>query len=442
MNKNCAVILAAGDSTLTGCSKPKIPAQVLFVPMTDWVISAVKEAGIEDICVVTDNLGQTVCEHTVSMCRTVLQAKGFIAAHSGGNVLVLKGDTPLTDKETITDALGFHLSCGNSATAVSACVDNHSGYGRIIRNTDGQLERIVGQCVATDEEKKINEVNSGTYWFSCDELVRVLEETGRNKEEINFADAVGFMLANGKRAGAFTARSADIILCASDRLQLSRINEIARKRVLETNMLNGVDIPCTDGVIISAQAVIGTDTQILPGTIITGTTVIGSGCVIGPQSRLDSCTVGDGSIINASQCEGSVVGKNVSIGPFAHLRPGCVVSDGAHAGNFVEIKNSTIGEKTKISHLTYIGDSDFGDGVNVGCGCATANYDGTQKFRTTVGDKAFIGCHTCLVAPVSVGNHAYTAAGSVITQGVPEGTMAIARSRQTIKRKVRKYNED
>lgn len=457
MNKNCAVILAAGEGTRMKSSKPKVLAQVLFEPMIDWVISAVRKSGIEDICVVTGYKSEMVCEHLGGTCETVFQAqrlgtghavaqaRDFVAAHSGGNVLVLNGDAPLIDAKTLTDALAFHNMSGNSATVISAYVDDPTGYGRMVRGDSGKLERIVEQRDATDDEKKITEVNSGAYWFGCDDLLPALDEIaeiGKKKKEIYLTDAIEVLLNNGKRADAFTAECADVILGANDRYQLSELNELARQRILKENMLSGVDIPCMDGVIISSQAVIGADTQILPGTIITGATVIGSGCVIGPDTKLDSCTVGDGSVIDVSRCERCTVGRNVSVGPFARLRPGCVISDGVHVGNFVEVKNSAIGEKTKISHLTYIGDSDIGEGVNVGCGCATANYDGTQKFRTTVGDKAFIGCHTCLVAPVSVGEHAYTAAGSVVTQDVPDGTMAIARSRQSIKRKVRKYNED
>lgn len=226
------------------------------------------------------------------------------------------------------------------------------------------------------------------------------------------------------------------------RKQLSELNDITRRRILDYHLAKGVDIPCADGVMIGPEVEIGADTLILPSTIIIGRTKIGKGCVIGPQSKIEDCEIGDNSVVNASQCENSKIAENVKIGPFTHLRPGCEISAGAHAGNFVEIKNSSVGTDTKISHLTYVGDSDVGSGVNIGCGCATANYDGTQKFRTTIEDKAFIGCHTCLVAPVKVGRHAYTAAGSVVTDDVPEGTMAIARSRQNIKRKVRKYNED
>lgn len=217
--------------------------------------------------------------------------------------------------------------------------------------------------------------------------------------------------------------------------------EESRKGIIARHISNGVNIPCSDGVIIADSCEIGAGTVILPNTIILGSTKIGTGCTVGPCSMLESCTVGNNSTVNASQCENSVIGNGVSVGPFSHLRPQTVLADNVRAGNFVEVKNSNIGKKTSISHLSYIGDSDVGEGVNIGCGCATANYDGTKKFRTAIGNRVFVGCHTCMVAPVTLGDGSYTAAGSVITDNVPEGTMAIARSRQTIKRKVRKYNE-
>ncbi len=438
-------------------ASPKVLAQVLFTPMIDWVYAAVKSAGIDDVCAVTGHLSEVVCAHLADRCETVLQAqrlgtghavaqaKSFIEAHSGGNVLILNGDAPLIDKKTIEDALAFHVESGNSATVISARVDNPTGYGRMVRSAEGTLERIVEQRDASDGEKQINEVNSGAYWFNCDDLLGALDDIasiGREKKEIYLTDAIEILLNQCKRADAYPAETSDVILGANDRWQLMELNEIARKRILKQHMLNGVNIPCIDGVIIAPGAQIGADTSVLPGTIILGETKIGSFCTVGPNSRLEGCVVGDRTVVNASQCEHSTLGSDVSIGPFSHLRPDTVIKDGVHAGNFVEVKNSTVGEKTSISHLTYIGDSDVGSGVNIGCGCATANYDGTKKFRTKIGDKVFVGCHTCMVAPVNLGDSSYTAAGSVITEDVPEGTMAIARSRQTIKRKVRKYNED
>ncbi len=457
MQKNCAVILAAGEGTRMKSGKPKVLAEVLFQPMIDWVLSAVRDSGVEDVCAVTGHLSEMVCNHLDESVQTVLQtqrlgtghaviqAKDFIQAHEGGHVLVLNGDAPLMDSETITQALKFHTEANNSATVISACVTDPTGYGRMVRDAQGKLERIVEQRDASEAEKKINEVNSGAYWFNCRDLLEAFDEIeamGRTKKEIYLTDAIEIMLNRMQNADAFPAASSDVILGANDRWQLMELNEIARKKVLKKLMVSGVDIPCTDGVIITPEVEIGQDTQILPNTILLGRTVIGSGCVIGPNTRLEDCTIGNDSVINASQAERSEVGARASIGPFSHLRAGSRLGDDVHAGNYTEVKNSVIGSGTKISHLTYVGDSDVGSGVNFGCGCATANYDGKKKFRTTIGDDCFIGCDTCLVSPVNLGDHAYTAAGSVITEDVPAQTMAIARSRQSIKRKVRKYHED
>lgn len=457
MGKNCVVILAAGEGTRMKSSKPKVLAEVLFTPMIDWVISAVRNAGIEDICAVTGHLSEAVCEHLDRGIKTVLQeqrlgtghavlqAKRFILDHCDDNVLILNGDAPLMDSKTISDALAFHIEQRNSATVVSARIADPTGYGRMVRDRHGKLERIVEQRDATREEAQINEVNSGAYWFKCRDLLGAIDEVvslGSTKKEIYLTDAIEVLLNMGKRADAFTAQSSDVILGANDRRQLHELNEIARMKILEQHMTNGVEIPCTDGVIIAPNIRIGADTKILPGTIITGKTAIGTGCEIGPNSRIESCSIDNGSIVNASQCENSSIAKNVTVGPFSHLRPKCKIGDDVHIGNFVEVKNTTIGRGTKLSHLTYIGDSDLGQGINIGCGCATANYDGQNKFRTVIGDDAFIGCDTCLVAPVTVGSRAYTAAGSVITDDIPANTMAIARSRQTIKSKGKKYHEE
>lgn len=199
-------------------------------------------------------------------------------------------------------------------------------------------------------------------------------------------------------------------------------------------MLDGVSVPCADGVIISPDAQIAADTEILPGTIIKGSTKIGSGCSIGPNSLIENSIIGDNVTLNNVQCYSAEIGSNTTMGPFVRVRPGTVIGKGVKVGNFVEFKNSVVGDKTSVAHLTYIGDSDVGSGVNFGCGCATANYDGKEKSRTTVGDNAFIGCDTCLVAPVKVGNNAYTAAGSVITEDVPDNALAIARAKESLKK--------
>ncbi len=447
MSKNGAVILAGGQGTRMRSDKPKVLAQVLFKPMIDWVIDAAKQAGIEDICVVTgfgaDVLeahlnGRTQTVHQQEQLGTghaVMQAKDFITAHTGGNILILNGDAPFADAKTICDALARHENEDCAQTVVSACVENPSGYGRIVRDAQRSFLCITEETSADEETKKINEINSGMMWFAADALADVLGKLKNNnaKGEYYLTDTVDILLGEGKKVSAFISENPDTVLGANTRMQLHELNEIARQRSLEKFMLDGADIPFTDGVIITPDCEIGTDTQILPGTIIRNGCVIGKGCIIGPNSLIDDCRIGDGCLINRVQAENSIIEDGADLGPFMHVRPNSHIGKNVHCGNFTEVKNSVIGEKTSISHLTYIGDSDVGCGVNFGCGTVTSNYDGLHKHRTVVEDNCFIGCNTNLIAPVKIGKNAYTAAGSTITNDVPPMNLAIARERQTNK---------
>lgn len=453
MSSNCAVILAAGQGTRMKSSKPKVLAEVLFKPMIDWVTDAAVNAGVEDICLVTGFKREMIIEHFGGRFKTVeqkellgtghaiMQAKDFIKEHIPGNVLVLNGDAPLIPAETLKAALDFHKAGNNAATVISANVADPFGYGRIIRSRDGKLKRIVEEKEATQAEKIVNEVNSGAYWFSGSVLLESLEgiiekHDRKNDEAIEYhlTDAVEVILEKGLNAVAYDASSPDIVLGANDRVQLQLLNDIARRNILKKHMLNGVSIPCADGVIISPDAKIKADTEILPGTIIKGKSVIGANCDIGPNSLIEDSVIGDNVSLNNVQCYSAEIKNGAHMGPFVRVRPGSVIGEGVKVGNFVEFKNSVIGDHTSVAHLTYIGDSDVGSGVNFGCGCATANYDGKSKARTKVGNNAFIGCDTCLVAPVQVGDNAYTAAGSVITDNVPDNALAIARAKESVKK--------
>lgn len=449
MNYKCAVILAAGEGTRMKSSKPKAMAEVLFKPMIDWVVSAAKKGGAEEVCVVTGYKSEILKDHLDGSIETVLQqerlgtghavmqARDFIKAHTPGNVLVLNGDAPLMDADTISGALDFHCETGNTATVISAKVANPFGYGRIERSEKGLLKAIVEEKEANDTQKQINEVNSGAFWFDSSALLKALDilaSSHDKSKEYYLTDAIEIILSNGGKAAAYVSKTPDVVLGANDRAQLYELNEIARKSVLTKIMKSGVSIPCIDGVMIDPEAEIGVDTQILPGTIIKGKTVIGSGCLIGPNSIVDNSKIEDDVELNSTQVYSSLVRSGAQIGPFVRIRPGCDVGADVRVGNFVELKNANIGDETKISHLTYIGDADFGKNINVGCGCATVNFNGREKNRTVVGDNAFIGCSTYLVAPVKVGDNAYTAAGSVITEDVPKDSLALARSRQTIKK--------
>ena len=451
MGRKCALILAAGEGRRMKTSKPKALAEVLFKPMIDWVTDAAIAGGVDDICIVTGHGREALEAHLGGKFSTVeqkellgtghavMQAKEFIKAHTPGDILILNGDAPLIDAKTISTAFEYHSSHKNAVTIISAKIDNPTGYGRIIRNKDKCLKKIVEENDANNAEKMINEVNSGAYWFNCSILLESLEgiiemHDKKQQAEYYLTDAIEVILEKNLNAVAYEAGDTDAVLGANDRVQLQKLNEIARRKVMNDLMLEGVSIPCADGVIISPGVKIGVETEILPGTIIKGKTVIGENCVIGPNSFIEDSVIGDNVTLNNTQCYSSTIKNGTSIGPFARVRPDCVIGEDVKAGNFVEFKNANIGDRTSVSHLTYIGDADFGKDINVGCGCATVNYNGKEKNRTKVDDRAFIGCSTYLVAPVSVGKNSYTAAGSVITEDVPDDALAIARSRQTIKK--------
>lgn len=451
MSSKCALILAGGEGTRMKTSKPKVLVEVLFKPMIDWVIDAAVDGGAEDICIVTGYKHEELEEYLGGKYKTVfqeerlgtghavMQAKDFIKSHIHDNILILNGDNPLIEPETIKSAYEYHIASKNAVTVISAKLDNPYGYGRILRNKDKCLKKIVEECDATPAEKVITEVNTGAYWFNCSVLLDALEGISamyekNGRKEYFLTDAVEVILEKKLNAVAFEAAKSDAARGAKNRVQLQELTEIARHNIMRKHMLNGVSIPCPDGIIISPEAEIGVETEILPGTAIKGKTVIGSGCVIGPNTYIENSKIGDNVSLYSTYCYSSEIKNGTSIGPFVRIRPGSVIGENVKVGNFVEFKNASVGDRTSVAHLTYIGDADIGSNVNFGCGCATANFTGKEKFRTSVGDNAFIGCDTCLVAPVQVGRNAYTAAGSVITEDVPDDSLAIARSKQSVKK--------
>lgn len=450
MSKNCTVILAAGKGTRMKSGKPKVLCEVLFKPMIDWVIDAAETAESGDICVVTGHLSEQVEEHlknTGGSYTTVFQkerlgtghavktARDFIAAHDG-NVLILNGDAPLMDSDTIRGALEYHERCGNAVTVISAQLAKPAGYGRIVRDMAGFLQCITEEKDADEKVKRIHEVNSGAYWFKANVLVNLLERINKSNVtgEYYLTQAIALAIEEGLPSAAYTAKSADVVLGANDREQLLDLNNRARRKVLRKHMLNGLDIPCDSGVIIGPDVIFGEDTKVMPGTIIRGESKIGSDTVIGPNSVITDSVIGSKCHLNTVYCTESEIGDECTVGPFVNIRAGTKVGNNVHLGNFVELKNSSVKENTKIAHLTYIGDTDMGANVNVGCGCVTVNYDGNKKYRTVIKDNAFIGCNTNLIAPVTVGFNAYTAAGSTVDEDVPDYDLAIARSRQINKK--------
>ena len=444
--QNGAIILAGGEGKRMKSSMPKALCEVLFKPMIAWVLDAVDESGVGDVCVVTGHLHEKLEAYIGERCETfeqkerlgtghaVMQAVDFIKRHTG-NILILNGDAPLMDSETIENALSYHINADNAVTVISAKVSDPTGYGRIVRDDAGVLLRITEHADATQEEKKINEVNSGAYWFKSGVLLEMLQKIVPNNAqgEYYLTDAVKLIIEKNLRAAAFTAKNSNVVLGANDRVQLLELNEIVRRSIIRKHLLEGVDIPCADGIIIGPDVVIMRDTRILPNTVLQGETTIGSDCVVGPNSLIDNCKVGNNTVLKNVDAKDSKIGDNVDAGPFVHIRPGSQIANRVHLGNFVEVKNSTIGEGTKVSHLTYVGDSDVGSDVNFGCGCVTVNYNGKDKNRTVIKDHAFIGCNTNLIAPVTVGEYGYTAAGSTIKEDVPPYSLAFERGTQTIK---------
>ncbi len=446
MNKTGCIVLAAGDGKRMKSHKPKVLMNVLFQPMLCWVLDSAEQAYPDEICVVVGSGEEMVRKYLDTRegkYTIVRQAERKGTGHAVmqaeetlkrcENVLVLCGDAPFIDKDTILNALKAHTEGKCGVTVIAAVPDNSFGYGRIVRDEKGDLLKIAEQKDASKEEQAIKEINSGAYWFNSKCLLEALPKLSDKNAagEYYLTDAAALIRESGRRAAVYTAENKHIVLGANSRADLAALNEYARKKVIARLMANGVEFPCIDGIIIGKDAEIGQDTVILPNTIIRsikGKCKIGSACEIGPNSLIEDSTIGDGVALNNVQCYQSVVESGAKIGPFAQLRPGSHIGQNVKIGDFVEIKNSNIGEKTSVAHLTYLGDSDVGRGVNFGCGCVTANYDGINKFRTKIGDDAFIGCNTNLIAPVEIGANAATGAGSTITKNVPPDSLAVERS--------------
>lgn len=448
MNGNCAVILAGGQGKRMKSDLPKPMLEVLGEPMLEWVMKSCKEAGIDDLCIVKGYNADVIENYVNGRCTTVMQSERRGTGHAvmmaldwlkdrrDGNVLILNGDAPFIDADTIKGALKLHTDNENAVTVITSEIDNPTGYGRILRSPDGKgITGIVEEKDATNEQKHIREINSGAYWFKTDKLIYALGEIKPNNAqgEYYLTDSVFILLGAGLRADTFISENPDVVLGANDRKGLLMLNNTARMAIIDKLLDEGVEFVCTDGVSIGRNVKIAAGTRILQGTIIKGDTEIGADCVIGPNCIIENCKVGSGTVLNSVQAFDSVIEDNVHIGPFVQIRPGSHIKSGVKIGDFVEVKNSVIGEKTSVAHLTYIGDSDVGSGVNFGCGTVTSNYDGMHKHRTVIGDGAFIGCNTNLIAPVKVGDRAYTAAGSTVTTDVPDGALYIERSHPYIK---------
>lgn len=388
---NYSAIIFADNDKNTGSGKPKAMWEVLGEPLIGWVLDSIKGVGIDDdrIGIVVNGSADTLKEYLTGRgkFRVFGQISEAETLADGGNILVMSADTPFVNCDTLAAALNEHTFSGNDATGIG----------------------------------------SAAYWFRAESLKKPLSGS--------IPDMVADIAANGGKLGETALSDQSIVLAANSRADLLTLNITAKMAVIGKLLGEGVEFVSTDGIIIEKNVKIGRDTTVLPGTIIRGNTVIGENCVIGPNTLIENCTVGNGVILNSVQAYDARVADRVKAGPFVQLRPGTVLHEGVKIGDFVEIKNSEIGMNTAVSHLTYLGDSDVGKGVNFGCGCVTANYDGVDKFRTKIGDHAFIGCNTNLVAPVEIGENATTAAGSTITKHdiVPPNSLVVQRAETKVK---------
>ncbi len=445
----CSIILAAGEGKRMKSKKAK-PLQIAGgKALVDWVLDATKSAGAERNVIVIGHMADSIKEHLGEDVEYAYQFEQLGTGHAvmqgiqpieneSGTVMVVCGDTPLVTANTLKSAYDEHICANRAATVITAICDDPTGYGRIIRK-DGNVVKIVEQKDATEEEKAIKEMNSGMYMFDIQKLKGALSKLGNDNAqgEYYLTDVIEILINSGDTIGAYVA-DYDETLGVNDRIQLSNADCLLNKRTVARLMREGVCVLNPESVRIDASVKIGCDTVIYPNTILEGETIIGEDCIIGPNTRIKNCKIGNKTEVQSSVAMDSQIGDNTSVGPFAYIRPNSKIGNDIKVGDFVEVKNATIGNGTKISHLTYVGDSDVGERVNFGCGTVTVNYDGVNKHRTVIEDDCFIGCNTNLVAPVTVKKHSYTAAGSTITDEVPEESLAIARARQVVKEGWRK----
>ncbi|WML36324.1 bifunctional UDP-N-acetylglucosamine diphosphorylase/glucosamine-1-phosphate N-acetyltransferase GlmU [Clostridium sp. OS1-26] len=443
---NCAIILAAGEGKRMKSSTPKVLHKICGKEMVNVVIDTVKETKVNDINVIigrgADKVKDATTNRTVNYSlqdkqlgtgHAVMCAKEFLKGKKG-TVAIFTGDAPLITKSTVEKLFDFHSDKNYKATILTSIVDNPYGYGRVLRESNQEVCKIVEHKDCTEEEMKINEINAGMYCFDIESLLNSLDKLNNNNSqgEYYLPDVIGILKNEGEKIGALPIPFEET-MGINSRVQLSEAEKVMRKRINQMHMDNGVTLIDPDCTYIDTDVEIGNDTIIYPGNVIQGKTVIGENCTIHSNSRIKDSIIDKNVTIQCSTILESKIGEGTTVGPFAYVRPESVIGKSARIGDFVEIKKSTIGDETKVSHLTYIGDAEIGSKCNFGCGTVVVNYDGQKKYKTVIGDNAFIGCNTNLVAPVKINKDTYIAAGSTITDEVPEGALAIARCKQVNK---------
>ena len=455
MQETVAVILAAGKGTRMKSALPKVLHAVGGKSMLRHVMTAAEQAGAKRMLVVVGFGGDKVQAEIGAAAEFVLQAEQLGTGHAmmqvqpvlagfSGTILLLCGDTPLLTGQALLDLVAAHQQSGAAATVLTAKPADATGYGRILRDESGQVLGIVEQKDATAEQKQIGEINTGIYCFEAAPLFAALAGLTCNnaQKEYYLTDVLAILAQAGQQVGAVEVSDFQETLGINSRLQLAEAEAILRRRKLVELMDSGVTVMDPASTFVDATVSVGEDTVLYPFTWLEGETTIGRDCRIGPNSRIADSQLGDAVTLHFSYAHECKIAEGVTVGPYVHLRPDTQLAAGVKVGNFVEIKNSLVGQGSKVPHLSYIGDTDIGSGVNIGSGTITVNYDGKKKHRTHIGDDAFIGCNTNLVAPVEVGADTYIGAGSTITKNVPPDALGIGRARQlNIEGWAKKYKE-
>ena len=411
--QNAAAIVYTSSSEFMHNNRVGALREVVFRPIIEWVNEALDSAGISDRCYVINEGESEVSKYTgesrifirkPESGHPAFSAKEWIESKPETDFLLISAEAVFTDPEVLKSAYERHKNQNEKLTIIA------SG-GR---------------------EALMKELSASAFWVKQDFLLELFEKNGtEDKEGSQFLIGAMKILSDEKLvAGTHVAGKKEINMRATDSASVLTLNAAARTIIFKKLCAEGVEFVCLDGIIIEPSVKIGAGTKILPGTIIKGKTEIGENCVIGPNSFIEDSKIGDGAEVNSTQIRSSVLEKDVKIGPWSQVRPGCVIHEGCKIGDYVEIKNSEVGARTAVAHLTYIGDADVGEAVNFGCGCCIANYDGQHKHRTKIGNHAFLGCNTNLVAPVELEDFAYTAAGTTVTKDVPEYALAVGRARQ------------
>jgi bifunctional UDP-N-acetylglucosamine pyrophosphorylase/glucosamine-1-phosphate N-acetyltransferase len=440
------VVLAAGEGTRMRSRTPKVLHEVAGRSLLGHVVHVARTLHPSHVVVVVGHGRERVAEHLSIIdpdVKTVVQEEQNGTGHAvriaidtltdvEGTVVVLSGDSPLVTTSTLAVLCAEHDAETRAATMLAARVADPTGYGRVIRDDAGQVAGIVEDKDADDRQRMVDEVNSGMYAFALGPLREALGRltTDNAQGEEYLTDVVGLMSGSGLSVGAVVATDPDEILGVNDRVQLAQAARVLRDRRNEELMRAGVTIIDPASTWIDVDADVAPDAVLHPGTLLRGATSVGADAVVGPRVTLVDTEVGDGAVVRDATCELAVIGPDATVGPYTYLRPGTVLGAGAKAGGFVEMKNAVVGDGSKVPHLSYVGDAEIGEGSNIGAATVFVNYDGAEKHRTVVGDAVRIGSDTMLVAPVTIGDGAYTAAGSVITEDVPPGAMAVGRARQ------------